>query len=1503
MDKNRNIFCFKKKYTPGKLMNMANMINYQLILDAYFKKYGFVSQQIKSYNNFIIHGIQQVVDESEPIILFSSAEGSTDVKNVSNVANVANDVTGTESRTRYEIKFGSIEIQKPSFKETDGIQSIMYPNEVRLRRFTYSFPLYCNIHVKITRPSGIIDEIVSKESIGYIPLMVRSKLCMLNKYTDVDTINAGECLYDDGGYFIVNGSEKVIVSQEKMSHNIILCFNKKQPKVLWSSEIRSYFEYELKNQNATIMKLYSVNSNDDTPKEIRVEIPYIRPEVPIYILFKALGFDPEEAFKIMKKVITNHDEGFLEDIMRPSLYEYKAEPMTQEEALIYIGQRGNIIQSTRTKEINYANNIILNALYPHIRLSGSPDKWSMKTLYRKKAYFLCYNLNKILNCYKGLSIEDDRDHLANKRIELTGNLLTALFKLNFKRMKRETQSIISKNIENNSNFNLTVAIKQKTITNGMKYSIATGNWGFQTGSTPPKIGVSQVLSRLNYVSMLSHLRRLNTPINREGKLAKPRQLHNTHWGMVCPSETPEGQGCGLIKSYSITAHVTLGSFESYQFIVDYLENHKKCVKYYELDHVLKDSFKTKIIVDGDWIVSTKYPELIHKELKHMRSRLIVDSDVSISSMIDDENNEISIFTGSGRCTRPLIVLSRLPELVNVLCEGQPNWSDMMSRGLIENVDIHEEDTVMIAMSVNDLKNPNTKFDYMEIHPSTILGVCASFIPYPEHNQSPRNIYYSSMGKQAIGVYASNYSQRFDTMAHVLNYPQKPIVTTYAKTILKGSDLPSGINVIVAIACYTGYNQEDSLIMNRSAIERGLFRSSFYRTYTDQENEVIRVNRKLEVFSNINENLKKVRGLSQSNYDKLGSDGIVDVGTHVTEDDIIIGKITPIIAKENTFNGPTYKDASTSIRYNESGIVDKVLISTNSDGNKFTSVRTRSERIPQIGDKFASRSAQKGTVGLTLNQEDMPFTSSGIVPDIIMNPHAIPSRMTIGHLIEMLVGKVCSLNGLEGDATPFKNINSEDNSGQNKVKEMSEILEKMGLNKYGYEQLYNGMTGKKLPVLIFMGPIYYQRLKHMVADKIHCLTLDHEVLTIDGWKMHNELSLNDKIACLEETGSGSGKLVYKNPTNIMHYPDHEGPMYEISGPNVSLKVTMNHKMYVKCFSETNFQLIEASSCVKENLLYKGSIEYYDGSVVTMKNETEMVALLLACGYMYEIFSVDDEHYVCFDVSKKNSDVIIEILHKNGYRYTRDSANDIIVDNAKLWLYFKNLDKIPEHILLMNQQDSRNFLDIIFNNDVITTQKKTIIDQLQQLCLHAGYPCSINIKKTTTDVPMTFYTLTRLESGEFPINKEIITRNEKVPVFCLTVPGSVFYVRRNNKAVWTGNSRSRGPITKLTRQPLEGRVRSGGLRFGEMEKDVLLAHGSANVLRDRLLFNSDLYRVHVCDICGMIAQADLETKRYLCKCVKPYNRSKISQVYMPYAMKLLHQELTSMMIAPRLILEET
>ena len=1104
------------------------------VVSSFFDTKGLVSQQLDSFDEFVTTTMQDLVEENSQLILDQNLPQSDD------------DPEAPVIR-RYEIKFGTVLLSRPAMTESDGSTAAMLPHEARLRNLTYSSPMYLEMATKKSlareRPISEMDredgDMASqnpgsgtflewenedgdnepepiKVFVGKLPIMLKSRYCMLKEISESELYSWNECPYDQGGYFIINGSEKVLIAQERSAANIVQVFKKAQSNTPYVAEIRSAVEKGSRLTSGMQIKLYEKGegSKGGFGQTIKCTLPYIKTEIPIAIVFRALGVVSDE--DILNHICYDRKDTPMLEMLKPCIEEAFV-IQDREVALDFIGKRGNSQGVTRDKRIKYARDIMQKELLPHISQTEGSET--------RKAFFLGYMVNRLLQCALGRKEPDDRDHFGKKRLDLAGPLLAGLFRMLFYKLTKDVYKYLQKCVENNKEFNLTLAVKSTTLTNGLKYSLATGNWGDQKKAASSKAGVSQVLNRYTFASTLSHLRRTNTPIGRDGKIAKPRQLHNTHWGLVCPAETPEGQACGLVKNLALMCYITVGSPGGP--IVDYLiQRNMEVLEEYE---PLSNPNATKIFVNGVWVGVHTTPAHLVRTMKGLRRDGTISYEVSLVRDIRDR--EFKIFTDAGRVCRPLFVVENRPEhpnygnlvltkekvatledhkeLASTMDEQERvrekiGWHKLVADGVVEYVDAEEEETIMIVMTPEDLEmsqalksgyeeddeidpeNPNKRkkakmnptqqqWTHCEIHPSMILGICASIIPFPDHNQSPRNTYQSAMGKQAMGVFQTNYEIRMDTMANILYYPQKPLATTRSMEFLKFRELPAGQNAIVAIACYSGYNQEDSVIMNQSSIDRGLFRSLFYRAYTDQEKRVgINVVEQFE---------KPMRSdtlkLKHGTYDKLDDDGIVAPGVRVSGEDIIIGKTAPIAPDAEELGQRTKlhvkRDTSTPLRSTENGIVDQVLLSTNAEGLRFVKVRMRTTKVPQIGDKFASRHGQKGTIGITYRQEDMPFTSQGVVPDLIINPHAIPSRMTIAHLIECQLSKVSSLRGFEGDATPFTEVT---------VDSVSKLLREHGYHSRGFEVMYNGHTGRKLVAQVFLGPTYYQRLRHMVDDKIH-----------------------------------------------------------------------------------------------------------------------------------------------------------------------------------------------------------------------------------------------------------------------------------------------------------------------------------------------------------------------------------------------------------------------------------
>ena len=1106
-----------------KELDASNQISFLdeklwIILKSFFQEKGLVRHQIDSYNDFIQNNMQEILDDMPPVIL--------------NIPTTKNQTLDENIKQRkIVIRFGQLHLSKPTFIEDDGIAHTLLPKEARLRGLSYSSPLYCdisitklNIYPKDDRKHEIpYNRKIEKILLGRIPIMVKSRFCVLDKLLPRSLLKFGECIADPGGYFIINGSEKVIVAQEQLSWNYVYVFKKNESKkttdklkyytkegFLFFAECRSVAEFGKWSPSLLTVKICV----EDFPKKnrlrkknienqnlplyfsgglyLRAMLPYFRKDIPVSWIFKALGFENE--YEILNHICYADDDEdliesvryFLEDDRLETLYSFSKNCpiMDQETALAAIGQ--HVSKGTQSVRIRFAYEILQKEFLPHVGIGQGFEL--------RKGYFFGYMINKLLSTQIGKRKTDDRDHYGNKRLDTAGPLLSILFRQLINKVLKDLRiSLQKKYILNSDQCTIGELLKSSFLTTGLQYALSTGNWGSDKQAI--KTGVSQVLNRLSYLSTLSHLRRLSSSSGKNGKLTKPRHLHNTHWGLICPAETPEGHACGLVKNLALTSFITIGS--SANPIMELLEEiGTKSLGDCEND---KKNENYKVFVNGSWIGMHSNPYEIIENLKYSRRRKNIREEISIS--FDVDNKEIKIFSDYGRVTRPLLVLKNtkiekgtalfklppkdflLEKIIKLPLDSNFSFTDFLKDGILELIDAQEEETCLIAMNLNEVAfqfstNAEVKFSHCELHPSIILGVCGSLIPFPDHNQSPRNTYQSAMGKQAIGINSLNYNLRMDTMCHLLYYPQKPLVITRSMNFLNLDKFPNGINAIVAIACYGGYNQEDSIILSQDAVDRGLFRSFFYRTYKDEEKN--KIGGRKETFEIPNK--ENCTSLRIGCYEKLDFDGLIYEGTKVSGDDIIIGKTTPCdLGKIKSSYTPikrTYKnrkDSSINVKSFESGIVDKVLVGKTEYGTRMVKIRIRSVRIPQVGDKFASRHGQKGIVGMLYKQSDLPFTKEGIVPDIIMNPHAIPSRMTIGHLLECLLSKVSALEGLIGDGTPFCDL---------KIETIAQRLEKFQFNKYGWETMFNGYTGEKIKTPIFIGPTYYQRLKHMVDDKIH-----------------------------------------------------------------------------------------------------------------------------------------------------------------------------------------------------------------------------------------------------------------------------------------------------------------------------------------------------------------------------------------------------------------------------------
>ena len=1044
------------------------------IINSYFKGQHLarlVRHQIESYNHFVNNQIKKTIEMFNPVHIKSEHDKDEN--------------TGLYA-LELIITFSNYQIYRPQIHENNGATKLMFPQEARLRNFTYSSAQTIDLNIKIIKRAGeklekmeTLHKIIPRIHIGKLPIMLKSNICVLSQYKHLHPNIVGECAFDAGGYFIINGSEKTVLGQERAAENNPMCFNvgKNNTKWSWLAEIKSIPLEKCispKQINITIAA-----KNNGHGHSIYVQIPRIKQPIPLVILFRSLGVLSDK--EICERIILDIDKknkkerkllfGIKASLIETSRY------LTQEECLTYITSYAMYTPLNMDKETGirkkkeFTQDVLNNDLFPHCETK------------EQKIYYLGYMTNLLLQTSFGWRKTDDRDSYKNKRIDLAGALLNNLFRNYFNKLVKDMQKQTIREINNGSwkstedylsimnQTNIYKIIKSTTIENGIKRALATGDFGIKNTNSN-KVGVAQVLGRLTYISSLSHLRRINTPIDKSGKLIPPRKLHQTGWGMICPAESPEGQSVGVVKNLAYLAHITINSNSTPIFSL--LEN--KIIKIKDLES--KNLFdKVKVIVNGCWYGITDNPIELYYYLKDKKYKGILNIYTSI--VFNFKMKEIIICNEGGRLTRPVLRVKNgklllTKKIINKIKKNNYEWDDLLidsidGDSIIEYIDACEQNAALIAMKPENIIND--RYTHCEIHPSTIFGILASCIPFPEHNQSPRNTYQCAMGKQAMGMYVTNFKSRMDKTAYVQTYTMRPLVDTRIMNIINLNKIPSGSMVIVAIMCYSGYNQEDSILFNKDALDRGLFSATIYKTDKDEDKKI-----QGDEEIRCKADRSKTKGMKFANYDKLNSNGVIPENTLVENRDIIIGKIVPI--KENR-NDHTkiikYKDQSKVYRTQEPTYIDKNYIHRNGDGYTFAKIRTRTYRVPQIGDKFSSRHGQKGTIGLVIPGEDMPTTKNGLVPDIIINPHAIPSRMTIAQLKETLLGKVLLELGLIGDGTSF---------GEFPISDICKILQKNKYESHGNEILYNGMTGEQLDTEIFIGPAFYQRLKHMVADKYH-----------------------------------------------------------------------------------------------------------------------------------------------------------------------------------------------------------------------------------------------------------------------------------------------------------------------------------------------------------------------------------------------------------------------------------
>ena len=1147
------------------------------LMDKYFQDnpQSLVRHHTESYNDFFKNGIFQIFKEKNPLRIRTKFDEKTN-----------------EYRSQCIMYFGGKEGNKIYFGKPviydDNNSHYMFPNEARLRNMTYGMTIHYDIDVEYidilddgaeptlvgpdelfkggqyedattfknfkensemnteiegdemvggapkrrtkrttqeisTEETALIRELTEKSLVssnkqvrtttiekvllGRFPIMVQSDYCVLSGLPADVRHTMGECRNDHGGYFIIDGKEKTVVSQEKFGDNMLYIKKSGDDKYLYSAEIRSVSENVSKPIRTLSVKIMAPTPSY-TYKNIVVNIPNVRKAVPLFIVFRALGVISDKQI-ITSCLLDIEKYEHLVDLFIPSVHDAGG-ILTQRTALKYIASL------TKGKTISHAQEILADYFLPHVG----------ETNYVDKAYYLGYITHRLLSVYTGVDEPTDRDNFKYKRIELVGSLMYDLFReyynlqlrkihLDFESKITFNKAMYEDNLQALVEQNYKNVFSDKIVEDGFRKGFK-GNWGAQTHTK--RIGVIQDLNRLSYNSALSHLRKTNLPLDSSTKLIGPRVLHSTQWGMFDPIDTPDGGNIGIHKHMAITAYVTQGV--SREPMIKWLRE-KAEMKLLEECTPLALSKTTKVIINGLWAGIVTTPNETVEKLRLYRRNGLLPIYTSVSFQISQ--NTVFIYTDAGRICRPIFY--RDPETNQMsfdknivkkhLDEGDYSWNDLISgfnkksvkdfnpndykmyelselydningetapsrikrfleeKAIIDYIDTNETENSLIAVNQEELEASNKdKHTHLEIHESLIFGTMANIINFPENNPASRNSFSCGQSKQACSMYHTNYQVRMDKTAVVLSSGQIPLVKSRYLDYINKEENPYGENTIVAIMCYTGYNVEDAILINEGALKRGLFQTTYYSTYETHE-EISKGEETTEkTFTNIESEIDIVGTKPGYDYSKLDKNGIVSENTELNDKTVLIGMTTRSSSQDSKI-----VDASKTPKKGQLGTVDKTFITEGETGNRIAKVRVREIRIPNLGDKMASRAGQKGTVGLVIPESDMPFTRDGVRPDMIINPHAIPSRMTIGHLVECIVGKASSIYGGFTDCTAFNNKGS-------KIKVFGEMLSNVGYHSSGNELLYNGMTGEQIESEIFMGPNYYMRLKHMVKDKVN-----------------------------------------------------------------------------------------------------------------------------------------------------------------------------------------------------------------------------------------------------------------------------------------------------------------------------------------------------------------------------------------------------------------------------------
>lgn len=1558
-----------------------------------------ISHQIESFNQFMEVDIPEVIHMANPITSYGSPEIplagprsalatatglSTSAANALMGTTADGSITGDKKvKHEYEvtIEFEKISIRKPTIFENNGAIHPMMPNDARLRNLTYASPL--NVDVKVTttfidhtrnsiRESNV--RIFPNVHLGKVPVMVGSKYCLLHDQKHIHPSKLGECPEDLGGYFIIQGGERAMISMERMSENRPFVFrngrgNAKEMEVVEIKCIGPDNDQVPKSNTVKIV----YHPKNQLITMLRATVPRIKTDIPLIILFRALGVLADK--DIYELIVGYDNDPTYDHIITESILEGSS-ITTQEQALLWLAEHTNT-WSIKSQKQSSVHDSLSEELFPHI--GGSDMNY-------EKACFLAHMTRKVLWTSSKRLPTDDRDGYSNKRVDIPGFLLADLFRKTYNnRMVKDMKAALSKEIHGGSwkatgNWteivninNINKIIKSTILDVCLKSSLATGSFGSGKIGGPSKIGVSQVLNRLNYTSAISHLRRISTPIEKTGKLIAPRKQHNSQFGYVCPCETPEGHGVGVIKNMASTTAISI--FGSPVTVYAFIQNLDKLIPLRNTSIQQKHD-NTRVFLNGSWIGILPNEDAVEVVGALRNAKRSGKIHIHTGIVWKNSFKELWITSEAGRVIRPVYYAPAIREIAadktgvlkqQILDIKEWNqllfWETPTEKHLFEYLDAGESEGAYIAMDYEACVN-DPSYTHCEIHPSVIFGTAASGIPFPDHNQSPRNAYQCAMGKQAMGIYSLNFRERFDAMSHILCYPEIPMVSPYMSKFYGAQNLPAGQNIVVAIMTYTGYNQEDSNMINRGALDRGRYRSIFYRTYKDEERKN-QSSGEEEKFCNPDS--VETKHMKNAHYEKLAEDGFVPKDQFVTPDDVLIGKVVPLRVATGAVlpaGAKKQRDVSKMPRNNESGYVDKVYKNRNGEGYSFVKIRVRKDRIPEIGDKFSCYSddtdilTDKGWINF--KELTMDYKVASLMDDGETMAYTKPLEvMSYDYKGDMY--KVES-NHVDLLVTPNHRMYVGKRNGENFGFKLAE-------EAYGKRYTYKKNIENYIPLGKHSELSYINSAGEVVAEP------QGFILKGDNTEADITVPINDWLL-LFGIWIAEGCTLRSWGVSIATHKQRVKDVLTIICQNIGFDIN-KHKddkddnvrnawcltnknlvNYIKPLSvgSTNKSLPEwvwylfpeqCRTLINGMMLGDGhtmanGTRRYDTSSIRLANDFQR--LCLHAGYSTnisikylaghesvikqegregEVIHSTADAYRLTIIEKQNTPLVNKNITKTGenrhdswqeyngkvYCCRVEGPGAIYVrrNNIPVWSGNSRHGQKGTMGMILNPEDmpqtaSGIVPDIIINPHCIPS-RMTIAQLMETLlskigcmtgCLGDGSPFNAT---TVEDLSA----ILRDKYGMEPYGNEIMYngytgRMMETSIFI----GPCYYQRLRHCAADKQHSRASGPLVMLTRQPAEGRARDGGLRFGEMERDCVVAHGMAEFTKERLMECSDMFSCYSCKNCGLLAIANPEQSIWACRGCG--NTTEFSHINIPYATKLLLQELETMNLSSRLITQQ-